>query len=34
LSTIKNTEVDKDEIIEQFMFNKEDDRHEDDRDLD
>lgn len=34
LSTIENTEVDKYEIIEQFKFNKEEDGHEDDRDLD
>jgi len=34
LSTIENTEVDKDEIIEQFKFNKEEDGYEDDRDLD
>jgi hypothetical protein len=34
LSTIENTEVDKDEIIKQFKFNKEEDEHEDDRDLD
>jgi hypothetical protein len=34
LSTIENTEVDKDEIIKQFKFNKEDDEHENDIDLD
>lgn len=34
LSTIENKEVDKDEIIEQFKFNKEDDGHENDIHLD